>query len=381
LTGKSLKSNAYSKLLRRLFIQTFAVLAAAVIMVIVLRTALKGRLADGIVEIISRIFRTDWYGALYIYDYYIRSNIYSIAVAAVVIFFFILFRLSLSWFTKYFNQIVTGVEQLSDEKEGNLSFSPELRFMEVKLNEVKDKLKQRMKEAQAAEQRKNDMVVYLAHDIRTPLTSVIGYLALLDEIPDMPAEQRLKYTHIALDKAYRLENLMNEFFEITRYNLQSIPLNRERIDLGYMLLQLSEELYPQYTAKGKKIKINVGEDIYIFGDSDKLARVFNNILKNAIAYGEEGSDIQISAEGCTDRAVIEFISKGSIPEDKLSSIFEKFYRLDAARSSGTGGSGLGLAIAKDIVELHGGSIKAENRGENSVFTVSLPVKPSAKTTL
>lgn len=376
MKNKLLKGRVYSKLIRRLFYQTFGVLAASAFFVILLRVLLRGKIADGIVETIRSLFRLDWYEALSIYDYYIRSNLPVIITAAVVVFFFILFRLVLVWFTKYFNQIVDGVDKLTEESEEEIMMSPELDFMQTKLNEVRLRLQTRRREAQEAEQRKNDMLVYLAHDIKTPLTSVIGYLTLLDEARDMPPEQRTKYVHIALDKAYRLEELINEFFEITRYNLQSIPLSKQDINLCYMFIQLIDELYPQLVSQDMKIDSSVAEDLSVNADPDKLARVFNNVLKNAIAYGEAGSTISINAGEEAGRVIITIKNKGTIPQDKLSSIFEKFYRLDTARSSATGGAGLGLAIAKDIISLHGGSIGAYCEEGCTIFKIELPLRAS-----
>ncbi len=221
---------------------------------------------------------------------------------------------------------------------------------------------------------KNDLVTYLAHDLKTPLTSVIGYLSLLDEAPDMPAEQKVKYTHIALDKANRLERLVNEFFEITRYNLQQIKLEKEQIDLYYMLVQMVDEFYPILSAKGNTAVLRANEDLSVCGDPMKLARVFNNILKNAAAYSFPNSEIIISAKMQDKQVVISFENQGpTIPAEKLSMIFERFYRMDEARSSDAGGAGLGLAIAKEIVTLHGGTIIAESHESSTVFTVSLPV--------
>ena len=252
-----------------------------------------------------------------------------------------------------------------------------MEFMEQKLNTLKQTLEKREQDAKLAEQRKNDLVLYLAHDIKTPLTSVIGYLNLLDEAPDMPAEQKAKYVHITLDKAYRIEQLINEFFEITRYNLQTMTLFKKNIDLYYMLAQMTDEFYPQLAANGKNALIHAPEDLAIFGDPDKLARVFNNILKNAAAYSEANSAIDITASTSGDMASIVFRSVGSIPKEKLSTIFEKFYRLDDARSSHTGGAGLGLAIAKEIVIQHGGRIYAESDDKYTTFTVELPAQTSA----
>lgn len=153
-------------------------------------------------------------------------------------------------------------------------------------------------------QRKNDLITYLAHDLKTPLTSVIGYLSLLDEAPDMPEEQKAKYVHITLEKALRLEKLINEFFEITRYNLQQMVLEEERIDLSYMLVQMTDEFYPLLAANDNRIELHADEGISIQGDSEKLARVFNNVLKNAIAYSYPGTEINVTAQKTETQVII-----------------------------------------------------------------------------
>lgn len=374
-----IRGKVYSKLIQRLFYQTIAILGASAVLVIVLRAVLRGKLADFLVRLIAILWRTDLEFSARLYQLYIRHNLDTIIVITMIAFFFILLRLSFSWFAKYFDQIVTGVDELAEETNEMIVMSPELKFMETKLNEAKDKLKKRTEQAQAEEQRKNDLVVYLAHDIKTPLTSVIGYLSLLNEAPDMPPEQKAKYVGIALDKAYRLENLISEFFEITRYNLEHVPLKMENINLCYMMVQIADEMYPQLAASGKQIETDIKEETIVYGDSEKLARVFNNILKNAIAYSRDDSAIFITAEAKPDKVVIRFVNQGTIPQNQLSSIFEKFYRLDAARSSTTGGAGLGLAIAKDIISLHGGTVSAESDREFTTFRVELPVNLSKET--
>lgn len=245
--------------------------------------------------------------------------------------------------------------------------------IETQLNKVKSVSQKHQQLMQMEMQRKNDLITYLAHDLKTPLASVIGYLSLLNEAPDLPIEQKSKYTGIALEKAFRLEELINEFFEITRFNLHSIVLNKGKIKLAFMLKQLAEEFYPMLTPQGKRVAIHVLDDLILVGDADKLARVFNNILKNAIAYSYENSFIDITADQQGGKVIIAFTNQGDpIPAQKLDTIFEKFYRLDSARSTTTGGTGLGLAIAHEIIMAHNGTITVASNPEHTTFTVNLP---------
>lgn len=246
----------------------------------------------------------------------------------------------------------------------------ELYAQMVEIKSTMQKHEQTLKEEAA---RKNDLIVYLAHDLKTPLTSVIGYLSLLQEVPEMPAEQRARYIGITLDKAQRLEQLINEFFDITRYNLQQIHLERESINLTYMLMQLTDEFYPILNAHGNTIRLQTDEELTVYGDAEKLARVFNNILKNAVAYSYPDTEITVRAEEREQEVHIFFCNKGkTISPHKLEAIFEKFFRLDEARSANTGGAGLGLAIAKEIVTIHGGSITASSEDELTTFHIVLP---------
>ena len=243
------------------------------------------------------------------------------------------------------------------------------------MNQIKKQARKNLRLAQENEQRKNDLIVYLAHDIKTPLTSMIGYLSLLNEINDMPLKQRVKYINIALEKSYRLEDLINELFDISRFNAETIILSKEELNLTMMLEQIVDDFYPILKENNKEITIKSDDKIIIYADSDKIARVFNNLIKNAISYSKEESEIVINLKKDNNNAIVEVINKGKqISKEKLSKIFEKFYRLDSARTSRTGGSGLGLAIAKDIVELHNGTIIAESNEEETTFRVTLPLK-------
>lgn len=293
---------------------------------------------------------------------------------AVLLIFTVLMVRIFRWVTGYFREVNQGIESLLADDEKQIQLSPEILPFERKLNSVKQTLAERKMETALAEQRKDELVMYLAHDIRTPLTSVIGYLNLLEEDPNMPPEQRAVRVHIALEKAYRLETMVNEFFEITKYKSQKITLSKETIDLYYMLVQLSDELSPVLAPRGNTVTLHLDENLTIEADPEKLARVFNNILKNAASYSFPHTEIVISAEKLEHEVIIRFQNSGEdIPNEALASLFNKFYRVDQSRSSDTGGTGLGLAIAKEIVTLHGGAISASSKNHVVTFTVSLPL--------
>ena len=259
--------------------------------------------------------------------------------------------------------------------EMGIAFPKNCREIGAQMLQMKTDMQRQEQILKEESQRKSDLITYLAHDLKTPLTSVMGYLSLLDEAPDMPEAQKEKYIHIALTKAERLENLIAQFFEITQFNLHHMVLEKEHLDLAYMLMQMAEEFYPVLSAHGNTVDLQVDETLAVYGDGDKLARVFNNILKNAVAYSYESSVIVIRGYFEQGMAVISFENHGkTIPKQKLDLIFEKFFRLDEARRSNTGGAGLGLAIAREIVELHKGSISAQSQEEKTTFQVRLPVE-------
>lgn len=264
-------------------------------------------------------------------------------------------------------------DYMHHDREVTEVFPVEYAEISAQMAEVKSDMQHQEQALKQEAARKNDLITYLAHDLKTPLTSVVGYLSLLEEAPDMPEEQKAKYIRITLDKALRLEKLINEFFEITRYNLQQIILEKEDIDLAFMLMQMADEFYPILREHGNRVELRIKDNLTVYGDSEKLARVFNNILKNAIAYSDAGTEITIWVEEDDSDVTIYFRNYGkTIPAQRLDAIFEKFFRLDDARTTNTGGAGLGLAIAKEIVTLHGGTIMADSRDRETTFVVSLP---------
>lgn len=294
-------------------------------------------------------------------------------VVGFLLLFALFFYVALSKMTKYLDQVGEGIENILSESTEPIHLITELKPIEIRLNEIKATLKRQELESVEGEKRKNDMVLFLAHDLKTPLTSIVAYLSMLDGYPKMPEEERKKYIHIALEKSNRLGELINEFFDITRYNLQNIELESVKINLTMMLEQIADELYGVLQEKKLTCDVDVEENLEVYGDPDKLARVFDNILRNAIAYCYENTKIEIQARMKNNKIEITFTNSGDrIPGDMLQTIFEKFYRVDNSRSTGTGGAGLGLAIAKEIVELHDGQIIAKSDDLHTQFIVTLP---------
>ncbi|SHI22749.1 two-component system, OmpR family, sensor histidine kinase VanS [Sporobacter termitidis DSM 10068] len=274
----------------------------------------------------------------------------------------------------YLDTIVDAAEILVGPEEEFVHLAPELIDIEEKMNRVKSGASRNARLAREAEQRKNDLIVYLAHDLKTPLTSVIGYLSLLRDEQEISEELRVKYLSVSLEKAQRLEDLINEFFEITRFNLSQLTLEAGKVNLSRMLEQLTYEFFPLFSEKNLTCSLKVPPDFEIKCDVNKMERVFDNLIRNAVSYSYPDSVINIIVEQQSDFITIWFINEGNtIPKEKLDRIFERFYRLDTSRASNTGGAGLGLAIAKEIVQLHGGTITAASHQEKVIFTVTLPL--------
>lgn len=275
--------------------------------------------------------------------------------------------------TEYMDVMVQSINKVFRKDESLVVLPRDFKEIENTLNSIKFDALKNEQLAKEAEQRKNDLVVYLAHDLKTPLTSVIGYLSLLNEEGGISPQLQKRYLSIALEKSERLEDLINEFFEITRFNLQNITLQVTRFNLSMMLEQLADEFYPLLSQKKLTCRMRVPADLMVYGDSDKLARVFDNVLRNAINYSYENTPIDIEAAVNGQGVRMVFRNQGpQIPEHKLGSIFEKFYRLDSSRSTKTGGAGLGLAIAKEIIELHKGTIAAKSGPQATEFYLYLP---------
>lgn len=371
---KQKSADEFKHLQTKLFLRTAIIMFIAIIGTFGLYDfVLEGHLANFIIGFFN-IFVKDYDIAWNLYQQVVRNYMDLYVLLTIVVVFLIILRIYLKGFTKYFNEINRGIDALIDEKAEDVVLSSELAATEKKINSIKHTLEQRKLATELAEQRKNDLVVYLAHDLKTPLTSVIGYLTLLRDENKISEELRQKYLSISLEKAERLEDLINEFFEITRFNLSNITLEYSRVNLTRLFEQLIYEFQPMLLEKNLKCELLIAPDTMLKCDVDKMQRVFDNLLRNAVNYSFEDGTIHIAVTQNENRLSIKFTNYGNtIPQEKLERIFEQFYRLDTARSSGSGGAGLGLAIAKEIVELHSGTITAKSENEVIEFEVTIPL--------
>lgn len=314
------------------------------------------------------------YNPLYIILKYIRDYILVFAGVPLILGGIYITYHFMSMPLWYLDEVILASEKLASPEKEQIILPGDMKSIQDRMNLVRETALRNADLAKEAEQRKNDLIIYLAHDLKTPLTSVIGYLTLLRDERQISEELQEKYLSISLDKAERLEELINEFFEITRFNLSNITLQYSRVNLTRLFEQLVFEFRPMLLEKGLECKLEAAPGLVLECDVDKIQRVFDNLLRNAVFYSFEDSVINIQVLQDEKEVSIKFINQGdTIPDGKIGRIFEQFYRLDTSRSSQSGGAGLGLAIAKEIVELHNGTITAKSADEVTEFNVKLPV--------
>ena len=277
---------------------------------------------------------------------------------------------------KYLEEITRALGVIA---EGDLSVripvrdADELGEMAQAVNDMAHKLEEAINEERRMEKDKHELIVNISHDLRTPLTSVLGYLDLIADMPPEDAENREKYVKIAHDKCKSLSELIDGLFEYTKVNDPQIVLHREPISMGELLEQVVMGFIPELNENGMEYRLRfTDEKCTVDADAALLMRVFNNIIHNAIVHGGDGKYVDIELRREAKHALIRIINYGrGIPETELSHIFEKFYRAD--RSSASSGTGLGLGIAKRIVEMHGGAIGVGSTARMTVFEIRLPL--------
>ena len=288
--------------------------------------------------------------------------------------FMILQEKSLRYITKIsdaMQNISEGDLNVTVEVEGDDEFSS----MAANLNKMVEDLKELMDKERESERTKNELITNVAHDLRTPLTSIIGYLELLSGDVKLEPEIQKKYINIAYVKTKRLEKLIEDLFGFTKMNYGKLSMHVGQVDVVKLLSQLLEEFYPSFVDKNLSYELQSNVPVKVItADGNLLARLFDNLINNAIKYGADGKRIMVKLHADDEIVTVSVINYGYvIPADELPLIFNKFYRVEQSRSTNTGGTGLGLAISKNIVDMHGGTITVTSDLSGTVFTAKLKV--------
>lgn len=270
----------------------------------------------------------------------------------------------------------TAKENLTKSIE--VKVNPSLQNIIDSFNLLISNMNRRAEEQRQSEESKDELISNVSHDIRTPLTSVIGYLGLIESKNYGDLGQILKYTHIAYKKSLEMQNLVNSLFEYANVQHATSRLNMTQFDMAQMLDQLSADFELEANKRGMEIMVNsTPEKIMMKGDTEKLGRVFNNLIMNALKYGKGATHIWLTAEQRDKEVVVTVANNGQpIPEDSLKHVFDRFYRVEDSRSKKTGGTGLGLAIAQSMVQLHGGTIAVTSDDERTSFISHFPISQS-----
>lgn len=309
------------------------------------------------------------------YDNYIVENSF-LALFLSVLVFISIFIIVTNRKMKYIDEIAKGVKVISS---GNLSHrieergKDEIKKLAEDINTMATEIQTRIENERRSEKTKAELITNVSHDLRTPLTSVMGYIGLVKDGKYENDEVMKEYLDIAFNKSNQLKELIEDLFEYTKLNNSGIQLNKSKVNIIDFLSQLIEEYIPIFEDNNLEIKKKfVDESITVEIDAGKIVRVFENLFSNTIKYSFKPGEVVVSVYENNGYVNIVIKNKGeNIPKEKIERLFDRFYRVDESRNSNVKGTGLGLAISKNIVELHGGLIWAESIGNDVSFFVKL----------
>lgn len=301
-----------------------------------------------------------------------------VTVIATICFFIIYFLLFIKRIVKDMTYISDRIIDIADGKSDEkiiIERQDEMGEIAGRINEMTEQINQLITSERDALQSNKDLIACVAHDLRTPITSVKGYLDLALDTKHYDLEQRQKYVRIAQTKANRLEYLIHDLFNYTKLTSGEITLHRSKIDLVQLVEQMVEEFYPLFQEEELECttKYNISY-LEMNMDGELIARAVQNLLSNAIKYGKDGKHVYVELECLEQEVQIRVTNYGLvIPEESIKHLFDKFYRVERSRNVKTGGTGLGLNIAQEIVHLHGGRIQVTSGASGTCFTIALPL--------
>lgn len=301
------------------------------------------------------------------------------------IFYFLILTRRITKDMSYISKCISDIASGSMETQIiGINREDEIGEIVLQVNRMHGEIERLMKSEREALQANKDMITCVAHDLRTPLTSIIGYLQLATDTKKYTVEERQRYANIAMRKADRMQGLIEELFNYTKLMSGEITVHRDNIDIVKLVVQMTEEFYPIFMENNLEYTLRQNINSLIMNvDGELIARAVSNLIGNAVKYGRDGKAVHIELEKYESELQIRVINFGLvIPEESIEHIFDKFYRVESSRSVQTGGTGLGLNIAQEIAILHGGKITVQSSVKGTCFTVALPIEePDADKTI
>ncbi|YCA45676.1 ATP-binding protein [Bacillus sp. JZ8] len=306
-----------------------------------------------------------------------------VAFLCSILVFLFLFFVCMRPITRYIKQIEQGISRIVN-KDWTYSVpvkgKDELSSLAKNINWMTEQLRERFERERQVEQAKNELITNLSHDLRTPLTSIIGYVRLVKDGQYQNQQELEQYIQTTYNISLKFKNLLDELFEYTKLSLSDVELHFQEVDLGGVLYQLVGEYTPIFENRGLDVKVKIPDNpVFISVDIEKIIRVLDNLLSNAEKYSHECGQIEVTLHSNREQVIICVSNTTDhIEAEELKNLFDRFYRMDKARSSKVAGAGIGLSIAKRIVELHGGEIWAESENNKVKMQIALPLHHNIK---
>ena len=247
------------------------------------------------------------------------------------------------------------------------------------LKELADSYNAMAEKIENFDQSRSQFVQNASHELKTPLATMKLLLENLIYQPDMPAELRAEFMQDMNHEIDRLSGIITDLLTLTKMDSEETAIKHEKFDFTELCIGAVHALQPAAEKNRLTLTMDVAKDVTLQGDESKLGQVIYNLIDNAIKYTPEGGSVHVTMKADGRNAVFAVRDTGvGIPEEDAKHIFDRFYRVDKARSRETGGTGLGLSIVRQMVQLHRGEIKVDSVfGKGSTFTVTLPLRKGA----
>ncbi len=310
-------------------------------------------------------------------NYYIKSGISTFAIALIIT-----AVLGLTLFFLLTRRIRKLGEGARAFKTGNFKYrveiqgNDELANLGRAFNEMAESVEEGLMQLQESENQRREMIANISHDLRSPLTSIRGHLeTIMLKQENLSTEDQKEFLRISLKNVAGFQKLVEELFDLARLESRQTELQKDRFNLAELMQDIILKLKPRSDRAGVEIEYSRADDLSpVTADIGLIERALTNIIENAVSHTPRTGRVSIIISRTESSQIVSIADTGSgISDEDLPHVFERFYSADKSRNRESGGTGLGLAIAKEVVDLHGGTITAESSAGGAVFTICLPL--------